>query len=81
MRDNSGILSRNEFKEEGKNQPDLRGSALINGIPYKISSWHHKDKNGKPYFSLAFQPVLESEAEAARNPKPQAPIGDDSIPF
>jgi len=32
-------LFRNDKKQPGTNQPDMRGTALINGQKYKISAW------------------------------------------
>ena len=57
-RELSGTLSRNEKREEGTNQPEYRGKALINGIEFRISAWV-KEYEGRKFFSLAFSPPKE----------------------
>jgi hypothetical protein len=53
-KDNSGILSRNQRKEQ-PSHPDHTGSATINGVEYWISAWVKDGTRGK-FFSLAFKP-------------------------
>jgi hypothetical protein len=57
-RELSGTLSRNEKREEGSNQPEYRGKALIGGVEFKISAWI-KEYEGRKFFSLAFSPPKE----------------------
>lgn len=78
-KDNSGVIFRNE-KKERETHPDGKGSALIDGVEYWISSWTKNDRNGNPYRSLSFQrkeqpaTVPQQRAPAPRQaPARQAP--------
>ena len=53
-KDNSGTLYRNRKKESDK-QPDVRGSATIDGKEYWLSGWTKQGDKGK-FVSLAFSP-------------------------
>jgi hypothetical protein len=53
-KDNSGSIFKNDRKEKDTH-PDGKGSALIDGVEYWISSWTKTDRNGKQYRSLSFQ--------------------------
>ena len=53
-RDNSGTLSRNERKTS-PNQPDHKGSIMIEGKDYWLSAWVKEGPNGR-FFSLAVTP-------------------------
>ena len=78
QRDNSGSLFRND-KRESDNHPNMKGSALIDGVHYWVSAWTKTTKTGEKWVSLAFTP------KEARQPEPEkAPGGeffDDEIPF
>ena len=83
---NSGILSRNDRKEQ-PNHPDFRGSINVEGRDYWLSGWikERKDGSGK-FFSLSVKPkdAPASQPETQRQPqrgggKPAAL--DDDIPF
>lgn len=88
-RDNSGSLSKNDRKTEDRH-PDIRGSAVINGVSYWISGWQKENDRGK-WYSLSFQPKdQQSQQEAPRqntvqNPRNAGPtrgsIDDDPLPF
>lgn len=72
QKDNSGSIFRNE-KKLSDTHPDGKGSALIDGVEYWISSWTKNDRNGNPYRSLSFQ-RKEQPATVPRAPAPrQAP--------
>ena len=53
-KDNSGSIFKNDRKEK-ETHPDGKGSALIDGVEYWVSSWTKQDRNGNPYRSLSFQ--------------------------
>lgn len=72
-RDNSGALFKNDKKEKDTH-PDYRGSALIDGVEYWISSWVKKGKSGT-FMSLAFKPKEE------RGPKLPGDEIEAEIPF
>lgn len=78
---NSGILSRNDRKEQ-PNHPDFTGQINVNGTDYWLNGWvkERKDGSGK-FFSLSVRP---KEPREAPRDYPQAGGGfDDSsdIPF
>lgn len=88
-KDNSGSIFKNDRKEK-ETHPDGKGSALIDGVEYWISSWTKNDRNGNPYRSLSFQrkeqpaTVPQQRAPAPRQapaptrqaPKPAADFSD-----
>jgi hypothetical protein len=55
----------------------VSGSARIGGVDYWISGWLKKDKNGKPYLSLAFKP----KHERVDRSKPLREDLNDQVPF
>ena len=79
-RDMSGSVFVNDRKERD-NQPDRTGSCMIDGVEYWVNGWVKKDKNGKPWMSLAFK---RKDAPAAGR-APSAPVtpalGEEDIPF
>ena len=76
---NSGILSRNERKEQ-PNHPDFTGSLNVNGTDYWLNGWvkEKKDGSGK-FFSLSVRP--KDAAKAA--PKVSTNFDDmpSDVPF
>lgn len=70
-KDNSGSIFKNDRKEK-ETHPDGKGSALIDGVEYWISSWTKKDRNGNAYRSLSFQ-RKEQPQTASREPHYGAP--------
>lgn len=71
-----GMISKNKFKKMDK-QPDITGTATINGQEMRIAGWQ-KTGNGGPYYSLKFS--LKDEVS-----KPASSISmddsEDFIPF
>lgn len=65
QRDNSGSIFRNDKKEKDSH-PDGKGSAMIDGVEYWVSSWNKTASNGTQFRSLSFQ-RKEQQAPA---PKP-----------
>ncbi len=86
QKDNSGSIFANDRKETDSH-PDGKGSAMIGGVEYWVSSWNNKTKEGKPYRNLSFQPKEAPKAQATQSAAPRRQIGgisdaiDDEIPF
>lgn len=77
---NSGILSRNERKEQ-PNHPDFKGAINVAGVDYWLSGWvkERNDKSGK-FFSLS----VKAKDAAAAPRQAAAPSFDDmdtDVPF
>ena len=53
-KDNSGSIFAND-KKESANHPDGKGSAMIDGVEYWVSTWNKKTADGKPWRSMAFK--------------------------
>lgn len=53
QKNNQGALFLNDKKEKDTH-PNLKGSAIINGVEYWLSAWNNTSKEGKKYISLAF---------------------------
>jgi hypothetical protein len=50
---NGGSLFRNKSKKDAKS-PEYGGSAVVNGVEYKISAWVNETGNGERYMRLSF---------------------------
>lgn len=59
QRNNSGSMFRNDDKQSD-NQPDYKGSALIDGVEYWVSGWDKRGRNGTDFISLSFRPKSET---------------------
>lgn len=75
---NTGLLFKNNKKESEKH-PDYTGTALINGLPTRISGWKREGKNGT-FLSLAFTAVAGEAQEPVRQGV-KTREGDEDIPF
>lgn len=72
--DNSGLISRNQRKREGKQDADWTGKITVNGIDYWINGWE-KDGQYGPFISLSVRPKVDQPE------KPAPPAFDDDLPF
>ena len=79
QRDNSGVLFRNERKEE-PSHADYQGNAMIDGQEYWMNAWLKDGKNGK-FMSFSFRPKAGGKPAKAAPKKQPAIDDDDSIPF
>ena len=78
QRDNSGSLFKNDKKTTDKH-PDYKGTVMVNGVEYWISSWLKTGKSGVKFMSLAFTP---KEPQTVHEAAPaQQPDFNDDIPF
>jgi hypothetical protein len=75
---NRGVLFKNDRKESDKH-PDYKGSILINGVDYWLSSWIKEGKSGK-FMSVQAQPKDKGAAPKAA-PKQVAQEDMDDMPF
>lgn len=80
QRDMGGVLFRNDRKKPDSNQPDYKGTCLVNGEELEIAAWIKEGKKGK-FMSLQFKPMQQpqqgmgdyGEPQAAQRPAPAAP--------
>ena len=75
-RDNSGVLFKNDKKEQEKH-PDYKGSIMVDGTEYWLSAWIKDGKSGK-FMGLAVSP--KDEQPPASKPAPKN-LEDSDIPF
>lgn len=77
QKENSGAIFKND-KREKDTQPHGKGSALIDGVAYWVSSWTNESPKGR-YQSLKFE-RKDSKPEAAKpqaQSKPSSEVTDD----
>jgi len=85
LKENTGIIFRNEYKKDNEKAPDFKGNINVDGKEKEIALWSNPPKDGKKgYFSIKI-----SEPYVAENiEKPNA--GDiekeinprqDDLPF
>ena len=55
QRNDSGILFRNDRKEEGSKQPDYNGNCMVNGKAMDMAAWVKVGKNGNKFMSFQFK--------------------------
>ena len=87
-KDNTGSMFANDRKDNA-NQPDGKGSCMIDGVEYWVSSWNKKTQDGKPWRSLAFTRKEQAQkpshdgfkARQLTKSAPQDVDDDSSIPF
>lgn len=66
QKDLTGTLFKNKRKEK-ETHPNATGTAMIDGVEYRVSAWTRKDKNGDPYQSLAFSRA-DSRSDSRERP-------------
>lgn len=76
-----GVLFKNADKQK-ETHPDYKGSVIVDGVEYWLSSWIKTSKKGDKFMSLSIQP--KEQAKPARQAK-QAPVEEDfedsDLPF
>lgn len=80
-RDNTGVLFRNEKKEQ-ETHADYNGTAMVDGVEYYMNAWLKDSSSGKKFFSFSFRPKAAAGSKSAAKPKaaPQQDL-DDDLPF
>ena len=78
IRDMTGSLFDNGARKKKDSHPDRSGTAMIDGREYWVSGWLKKDKNGKPWLSLAFKLKGEKQLQPTTSRmQPKGPARDD----
>lgn len=62
---NTGALFKNDRREKDSH-PNAKGSALIEGVEYWVSSWTNEDRNGNKYQSLKFERKTGADGRGER---------------
>jgi len=78
IKDNSGSMFPNDRKDSA-NQPDAKGSAMIDGVEYWVSGWNKKTQDGKNWRSLAFT-RKDAQAAPQQRQAPQRPAQRQEAP-
>ena len=84
---NSGVLFRNDKKQDGDRLPDYRGNCEVNGVKLDIAAWiKTSQKNGKKFMSIKFSPSYKASQSPQPDPGafvPPPPKSDEEeqIPF
>lgn len=79
QRNNSGSIFANDRKTQD-NHPDGKGSCMIDGKEYWISSWTKKTNEGKVFRSLSFELKQVQQGAPTQGAPAQAAPSDD-LPF
>ena len=76
MRENSGILFKNDKSGGNEKWPDYKGEAVVGGERYWLAAWVKEGKRGK-FMSIALKPKDQKRAAPAPANEPV----DDNQPF
>lgn len=77
-RDNSGVLFRND-KRENEKAPNYKGNITVGGQDYWLSAWIKEGKSGK-FMGLAVSPKEEYKAKPSERSK-ATNFDSDDMPF
>lgn len=77
-----GALFKND-KQGNEKWPDYRGQCEVGRVEFWMSAWLKKDRNGKTYMSMTFEPKQQQQVQGGTKnpPAPTQPDFDDDIPF
>ena len=77
----TGSLFKNAYRQNDT-QPNLRGTAMIDGKLYEISAWTKPTKNGEKWISAVYKLKDDAATPVAKSaPKQAEPDFDDDMPF
>jgi hypothetical protein len=71
-KDNSGSIFKNDRKEKDTH-PDGKGSCVIDGVEYWVSSWNKTSAKGVQFRSLSFQRKEQPASVPQQPPARPAP--------
>ena len=84
-KEGSGSLFENSYKEEGSNQPDLKGKIMIDGKIIKLSGWRKEyGSEGKERISLSvdtFEPKKKDPFDQAQKLVDAQQDDTSDVPF
>ena len=78
-RDNSGVLFKNDKKENEKH-PDYKGNIMVDGNEYWLSAWIKEGKTGK-FMGLAVSPKEEYKPKTSERSKATNFDNAEDLPF
>jgi hypothetical protein len=78
QRANTGAIFKND-KRDKDTQPQMKGSALVDGKEYWVSAWTNESEAGVKYQSLAFT-LKEEQVSAPARPSGSG-FDETDIPF
>ena len=79
---NSGILFKNDYKEEGSKQPDYKGSFTdANGEEKDLAAWIRTANSGKKFLSVKVSDKFVKPDTNQEKPFNDAIPDDSDIPF
>lgn len=78
QRDNSGSFFKNDKKTSDKH-PDYKGSAMIGGVEYWVSTWVKTSNSGVKFFSQSF--TAKEKRQPGDAPTATSHASDDDLPF
>jgi hypothetical protein len=78
QRDNSGVLFRNE-KKDNERAPEYKGNITVDGKDYWLSAWVKEGKSGK-FMGLAVSPKEEYKPKTSERSK-TTNFDDSDLPF
>ena len=82
LKELTGSLFKNNYKQNNA-QPNLRGTALIDGKEYEVAGWTKPTRNGEKWISMVYKSKDESAKPVAKSApaKQTEPDFDDDMPF
>jgi len=87
LKENTGMIFRNEYKKDNEKAPDFKGKIDWKGETIEIALWNNPPKDGKKgYFGVKLSEPYVAENNNKQNPgeiekviNPESDI--DSLPF